>query len=109
MSTSEPESQTFERKVINAENQKLTYYTEKANKAAAEQKTENLFINLSVKEILSNLSAAFVGILNDLMTPETPLSVSTVLHILTKEDRLIYVGLVLLFVAFSIYLIDITG
>jgi hypothetical protein len=103
---STPDPQTFERKVLEAETQKLSYYTEKANTEAAQQKKENLFIHLSVKEILMNLSRSFVNILNDLMAPG---GTSNIISILTKEDRLIYVGLILLFIALSIYLIDITG
>ncbi len=102
------DSQTFERKVLETEKQNLTYYTEKANKAATQQKTENLFINLSIKEILVNLSKTFVGILNDLMTPGN-LTGGRIIEILFKEDRMIYVGLLILFIAFSIYLIDITS
>jgi hypothetical protein len=107
---STPEPQTFERKVLNDEKTKLTYYTEKANIVATQEKTENMFINLSVKQILVNLSNAFVGILNDFMSPPGGvLNTATAISILTKEDRLIYVGLLVLFISFSIYLIDITG
>jgi hypothetical protein len=104
------ESQTFERKVLETENKNLTYYTEKTNKEAIQQKTENLFINLSIKEILINLSKTFVGILNDLLTPgNLSLTGGRIIDILFKEDRMIYVGLLILFISFSIYLIDITS
>jgi hypothetical protein len=105
--TRNTDSETFQRKVLETENQKLTYYTEKANKSASEEKTENLFINLSLKQIFINLTTAFVGILNDILTPG--FEFRNILSVLTKEDRLIYVGMVILFVSFSIYLIDITG
>ena len=109
MSVSTEEAQTFQRKVLTAEKEKLSYYTEKTNKEVSQEKTENLFMNLSLRQILLNLSNAFINILNDLLEPGASKSPKDILNILTKEDRMIYLGLVLLFFAFSMYLIDITS
>ncbi len=101
-------SVTFQKNVQEFERQKLTYYTEKTNSIATDEKTENLFIHLSLREIIMNISKTFVGILDDILTLK-PASFREYLDIVSKEDRLIYVGIIVIFIAFCLYLIDITN
>ena len=101
-------SGTFQKKVQDLEKQKLTYYTEKTNSIVADDKKENLFIHLSLREIIMNISKTFVDILDDLLKLK-PASVREYLDILSKGDRLIYVGIIVVFIAFCLYLIDITN
>ena len=101
-------SGTFQKKVQDLEKQKLTYYTEKTNSIVTDDKTENLFIHLSLREIIMNISKTFIDILDDLLKLK-PASVREYLDILGKGDRLIYVGIIVVFIAFCLYLIDITN
>jgi len=100
-------AETFQKKVQDLETQKLTYYSEKTNTAAAEEKTENLFIQLSLRQIMINISNTFIGIMNDILTPSS--EGRDYLAIISKEDRLIYVGIIVVFLAFCLYLVDITS
>jgi hypothetical protein len=100
-------AETFQKKVQDLETQKLTYYSEKTNTAAAEEKTENLFIQLSLRQIMINISNTFIGIMNDILTPSS--EGRDYLAIISKDDRLIYVGLIVVFLAFCLYLVDITS
>jgi len=60
-------SETFQKKVQALEKQKLTYYTEQTNSIVADDRKENLFIHLSLKQIIMNISKTFIGILDDLL------------------------------------------
>ncbi len=97
--------ETFQKKAIDVENTKLTYYTEKAKEDAVQTQEENLFINLSISEILKNISRTFIDIMNDI-TKEGP---RDLIRIIGRGDRMIYVGIIILFISFSIYLVDITA
>ncbi len=99
-------AETFQKKVQDLETQKLTYYSEKTNASSAEEKTENLFVHLSLRQIMINISNTFIGILNDILTPSKD---RDYLAIIAKEDRLIYVGIIVVFIAFCLYLVDITS
>ena len=105
MSIREPTGETFEKKVADAENIKLTYYTEKAKEETDKTQEENLFINLSISQIMKNIARTFIDIMNDLVR-EGP---RDLIRILGREDRMIYVGIIILFITFCIYLVDITG
>ena len=105
MSISQPGSETFEKRVLESEKQKLTYYTAKTNSEQSEELTENMFINLSLREIFANFAKTIIDIMNDLTVSGT----KDILNTFSKDDRLIYIGLLIVFIAFSIYLIDITS
>jgi hypothetical protein len=106
MSISQPDSQTFERRVLDNEGQKLTYYSEKSNRLKIDETTEKLFINLSLKEILMNISLTIINIINDIVQCGIR-SPRDILSILGRDDRLIYVGIVIIFISFGIYVVDI--
>jgi hypothetical protein len=96
---------TFQKKVIDVENAKLTYYTEKAKEETSRGQEEKLFINMSLGQIMANISRTFIDIINELMTKGP----GDLLQILGREDRMIYVGIIILFITFCIYIVDITG
>jgi hypothetical protein len=102
-------AETFQKKVQDLETQKLTYYAEKTNAASAQEKTENLFIHLSLRQIMMNISNTFIGIMNDILNPADPATPRDYLSIISKDDRLIYVGIIVVFIAFCLYLVDITS
>ena len=74
-----------------------------------EQDVEHeLFINLSLREIMSNMSATIIVIINELLDPRIKKSTSNLIVIFFQDDRMIYLGLFVALVAIGIYLIDIT-
>jgi hypothetical protein len=105
MSIVEPGSETFQRRVLNIEKEKLTYYTEKSTKLKNEEVMHNLFIHLSIFEILKNTSKTLIKIIDDLLNYKI-YNMKDVLTIFTKDDRLIYLGIIMLFISFSLYIID---
>jgi hypothetical protein len=107
MSTSQPGSETFEKKVLSTEKDKITYYTEKARAESTQTYEEQLFINLSIRKIFENISKTFVGIMNEFLTPAN--GKPDYIAILSREDRLIYLGIIILLIGFGIYLVDITN
>ena len=98
----------YERKVMKAEGEQLAYYTTVANQEQSEKMQEKLLLNLSIREILRNMSMVFVAIITEI-TSGVVHSPRDLLYILFKENRMMYIGLVMVFVAFSIYVIDITS
>lgn len=108
MSLTHPENMAFEQRVLEGEQEQLHYYAERSNQKQANDKRDQLLVNLSIKQILSNWSQTFVDILTDLTTGQVT-GVRSLLKVLFKDDRMIYVGLTLVMIALSIYLIDITS
>lgn len=103
MSISEPGSETFERHVIDNEGKKLTYYSEKSTKINGSN--DNLFINLSIFEILKNISKTIINIIDDLLDYKIK-NLKDVLTVFSKDDRLIYIGIIMIIISLCVYLID---
>ena len=106
MSITHPESQTFETRVLETEGQKLKYYSEKTNRMEDLKENEKLFINLSLKDILINISSSVISIINEIIEKgiKTPHDLITIIG---RGDRLIYVGIIILFITFGVYVVDI--
>ena len=106
MSITHPDSQTFESRVLATEGEKLKYYSEKSNRLEDLKEDEKLFINLSLKNILINISSTVINIINELVENgiKTP---HEVLKVVSKGDRLIYIGIIILFITFGVYIVDI--
>lgn len=103
MALSNTDELAYEQHVIQGEKNNLRYYTERDNKKQDKEVMDGLFINLSLREIMNKWSLTFVNIINDLMNGNLGV------YVLFKDDRMIYLGLTALFIAFSVYIIDITN
>uniref|UniRef100_A0A6C0J4F0 Uncharacterized protein n=1 Tax=viral metagenome TaxID=1070528 RepID=A0A6C0J4F0_9ZZZZ len=124
MSIIDPTTLTYEQKVNNqdimhlqanneASNKQqeqghIKYYSEISNKDRSIEEGNHLLLNLSLREILAKWSETFVNIINEI-TSGNKNDLRSIISIFVKGDRMIYVGLTLIMIAFSIYLIDITG
>lgn len=106
MSLSEP--QTYELRSAQIANQKLEYYSEIANQEAKQTVDNSLFINLSLAQILHNLSKTLVDIITDFANGKAS-NYTGFTQTLFTGDRMMYLGLLLLLISFSIYVIDLTG
>jgi len=103
-----PSDQSYIKKVIDVENKQLTYFTEKSQTELNKEESHKLFFNLSIKQILENISAVFVAIVNELVSGQDN-SFKDYIMIFFKDNRMIYIGLLIIIVAFFIYIVDITG
>lgn len=92
----------MERRTAFYGDERLDYYTEKeANQELEQPKT---FLDLPLKTIFSNFSQTFVDILEDIANAS---SIREGMHAFVKKDRPIYVGVLLLLIAFLTYITDI--
>ena len=98
--------QSYESKVTDIEGKKLQYYTENAQSAQRAEK--KVFTDLSLKTIFQNVSFTLIAIINDILAGQIK-KPSDVIMVLFKEDRMIYLGLIIMTIAFCIYIIDITS
>ena len=101
-------NQSYERKVQEHEGTKLTYYSDIGNKEQTEDEEEKLFVNLSLKELLQGISETIIAIINDLVSGNVR-DVESLVLVIFKKNRMVFLGLILVFIAFCVYLIDITS
>lgn len=98
----------YVQRIEQSEKDQLTYLTDRTNQTELKREDQALLLNLSISQILQNLSSTFVEILNDILGGNWT-GARGFIMIFFKGDRMIYVGLLALFCAFCIYLIDITS
>ena len=101
-----PEKDTgYEARVMEAEGRTLKYYTDIANRRSQREEEERLITNMSLTMILDNIAKTIIAIINDLVSGSvtTPAELFTVFF---RDNRMMYIGFVLMFIAFSIYLIN---
>lgn len=98
----------FQRNVENLEKERLTYYSEASGKQQDKEEDRKLFINMSILQILQQLSQTVIDIINEL-TSGNATDTRSFIYTFFKGDRMIYIGLILLFISFSVYVIDITS
>lgn len=98
----------FEIDTLTEHERRLKYYTAEANKENKVKEEKNLFINLSIVQIFHNLSQVIISILNELMLINKDTPKSEIFLIFVKNDRLIYLGLLVVLIGLGMYIIDIT-
>ena len=81
------------------------------NEKNIEEKINNRFYNLSLKQILQNLSKTLIKIINELSIffEKKNKDYQELIIIFTKEDRMIYVGILFIILSLSIYFIQISS
>lgn len=95
-----------EQEAISKEHSKLKYFSSKTNSDIVKDTEDNLLINLSLRKIAANISKTIISIINELLDPENKRSV---VEIFFTGDRMMYLGIVLIILMFSIYIIDVSG
>lgn len=91
---------------IEDQQRRLNYFAETAEK---ENTNENVFVNLSIKDLLRNFAQTMIHIINELLEINRNTTFNDILLIFIKNDRLISVGLLMVMIGLSIYIIDITS
>jgi hypothetical protein len=101
-----PEKYTgYEARVVEDEGRTLKYYTDIANSRSQREEEERLITNMSLTLILENISKTIIAIINDIVSGNatTP---SELFSVFFRDNRMMYIGFVLMFIAFSIYLVS---
>ena len=94
------------------EQQKLNYYTVKENKENSKKEAKRTIENMTIIEIFQNISITFNKIIGEILNMENDgmtVTVYNILNIFLKEDRALYIGLVILLTALGIFIVDITS
>lgn len=105
---SQPQLNKFEVKAMEDQQRRLKYFSDKTNEELQEKQEKELFINLSLITLFSKLSSTIIAIINELLVINQDTRFSDVVYIFVKEDRLIYLGMLLIIISIAVYLIDIT-
>lgn len=83
-----------------------------ANKKNAEVYENKKIYNLSLSELINKSGSVYINLLNDLSIyfskDNNDKSINKLGLIFTKEDNLLYIGVIILFASFLLWLIDIT-
>jgi hypothetical protein len=95
---------SYQRAVELNEQDALTYYTQRANTRRSDSQV--LFVDLTLKQIIRNMSQTFVEILNELVSGQVQTKEQLVMTFF-KGDRMVYIGTLLVLVALVIYVSDI--
>jgi len=100
-------SASYEHVVQQHEQEKLDYY-KRVHEGAEKESSLSTLQDMSIRAILQHTSQVFVSIMNELLSGQAK-TYSDFINLFFKEGRPIYIGLILVFIAFSLYLIDITS
>lgn len=84
------------------EEKHLKYYSDSANNS--EKLDKMAFIDLSLYQIAKNIAKTFNECLNELLKLDS-FNYIKIYKIVTKEDRLIYLGIILIFISICFFLI----
>ena len=94
------------------EQQKLKYYTTKDNEENAKKESKRTIENMTIMEVFQNISVTFNAIIGEILNMDknnVPVTFKNVLEIFFKDDRSLYIGLVMLLTCIGIFIIDITS
>lgn len=82
------------------------------NKENEKSKENKKIFNMSIKELINNSGKVYISLINDLSIffsdGEEYININKLGLILTKEDNLLYIGILILIIAFFLWIIQIT-
>ena len=102
----------YEKYKLNEEYNKLYTKSKIGTTELKEDKENNRFYNLSLKNVFDNLITTIVIIINELtvyIRDKDKLSNKDLIEIFTKDDRLIYVGIFLIILSLLLFFIKISS
>ena len=94
------------------EQQKLKHYTYKDNEENKNKEAKRTIENMTIMEVLQNISLTFNAIIGEILNMEknnVSVTAYNVLDIFFKDDRPLYIGLVILLTCIGIFIIDVTS
>ncbi len=102
----------YEKQKIAEQYNKLYLQSKEENEARNRLKVNKKIYNLSLKELVSNASLVYMNVLNELIifftNPAEKKDWNAFAHIFVKSENMIYIGLLLVMVAFALWLIQVT-
>lgn len=103
----------YEKMMITRQYNKLYELSQDENNKKKEEYDNKKFYNLSFSQLGTNLSLTFMDMLNEfsIYMREEPekRDINNFFIIITKEGRLIYVGLIIIIASIMLYFIDISS
>ena len=102
----------YEKYKLNEEYNKLYTNSKIGTTELKEDKENNRFYNLSLKNVFDNLIRTIVIIINELtvyIRDKDKLSNKDLIEIFTKDDRLIYVGIFLIILSLMLFFIKVSS
>jgi len=102
---------TYEKIMISEQYNKLNNLQKKENKKKLKIQEDKRFYNLSLKKIGKNFSQTMLVIVNELtiFVYQKDKNINQLMLIFTKDDRLIYLGVLLFLISLCLYFIDLTN
>ena len=102
----------YEKQKIAEQYNKLYLQSKEENEARNRLKVNKKIYNLSLKELVSNASLVYMNVLNELIifftNPAEKKDWNAFAHIFVKSENMIYIGFLLVIVAFALWLIQVT-
>ena len=100
----------YEKMMLARQYEKLYHKGKEENKKRELEFDNKKFYNLSFRQIGTNLSVVFMDMLNEfsVYSHKDDKTINDLFIIVTKGDRLLYVGLILILVSFLLYFIDLS-
>ena len=99
----------FELAAMKDEQRRLTFYSDKTNSELNQAQEQELFINLSLVTLFQNLSATLISIMNELLEINQDTRLDDIILIFVRQNRLVYLGILLVIIALALYIVDITS
>ncbi len=99
----------YQNQAIENEEEHLNFKSFEENLKHEKSNSDSLFINQSLSQILSNISATIIVVITELLDPKVHKTPSNIMTILFKDDRMIYLGIVILIISLAVYVIDSTS
>jgi hypothetical protein len=106
---SQPQVTEHEIKSMEEQQRRLKYFTDTTNEELRQGQEQEVFINLSLVNLLEKFASTIITIINELLALDKTTTFSDFVYIFVRGDRLIYLGLLGLMIALAMYLIDITS
>tara|TARA_Y200000002_G_C22482711_1_gene579441 strand:- start:239 stop:613 length:375 start_codon:yes stop_codon:yes gene_type:complete len=101
----------YEKYQLKQQYNKLYTNSEIENDKNKQERMNQRFYNLSLKQILNNLSLTLIKIMNEISIymEKSDRTTKELIDIFTKDDRMIYVGILLIILSLGIFFINISS
>ncbi len=102
----------YEKQKIAEQYNRLYIQSKEENEARNKLKVNKRIYNLSLKELVENASLVYMNVLNDLIifftNPSEKKDWNKFAHIFVNSENMIYIGLLIVAIAFALWVIDVT-
>ncbi len=103
----------YEKLKISEQYNKHFIQSDRENKRREREKRDKRIYNLSMKELVENGSMTYSNVINDLVVfftqPDNQKDWNQFAYIFVRDDNMLYLGLLLVLIAFALWTIDVTA